>query len=911
MKRTIELWIDGKRADLSDGSLIQFNYTQEDLTNPTIVENAYSQSVTLPGTPTNNKIFSAFWRTDRRTGSLYDAAARVPFLIFAGAELMQRGYCKLNTVQRKSATSDYSVTLYGGLGGFFYTLMYDADGDKLSLADLDYDMSLDFAINRRAVLDAWEVLMDGYTEGGSFDNSFDESFEGESYSPAIWQVLNFAPAYNGIPTENFSADKAVAPVGTLYGLYDNRVDEDGNVCRSSNGHTIVSLDKAYDEWGVKDLRSYLQRPVISIKAIFEALQRLATANGYTLTLGSDFFNSSNPYYTKTWLTLPRLNTIKQTSQEAEVAIQIPQTQWQSSADLEIDLQPKPVGTAVDIDVTVQLYAYTSQSLDEDAYYFGFSDLVNDKEVRNGVVMQLVGYDADGNIIEASEAKTAQSLVHGTSVTSNTILTASGYTPKGGASAGATYTGKFEEAGLETYRFTEAIPFAISGNNITRLVLYVRSAQVQNDFAGQYVVTKNDLFDGNTQATALDDRIDLATVRFVEVGGGAETYQTVVSTRSGVTITKELLLSGSKTPADYLISFAKTFGLVFLYDNISKTVTVTSRDAQYSGAQTIDLTRRIATDKGITIKPYSYDARWYEWSAPMQGAFADYYEKIYGRAFGMQRVNTSYPFNATHKAMLSNYAFTGAAEVMRRSKYNMNVESGKPCPAPFVEGGNTYTLYNGEGEGVDFDIVCPPNHATFTHWNASHPSYDAVGRPQFEGEDNAAIEQRDTLLFYDGIQEGDAISEIAVTDDTPTMAFLNEDTPCWLLGADLTLGGLTRLPHFGRYVILAGNVTHSLDFGHPAELAVLSIAEDTTAPIYERRWAAYLADRYDKDSKVMTAYVRLDGLQVGENLLRQFYWYDNSLWVLNRIINHSLRDDAPTQCEFVQVQDTDNYDNGQI
>ena len=57
MRRKIALYIAGQLADLDEQSFILFNYTMEDLTNPTIVRNSFSQQITLRGTANNNKIF--------------------------------------------------------------------------------------------------------------------------------------------------------------------------------------------------------------------------------------------------------------------------------------------------------------------------------------------------------------------------------------------------------------------------------------------------------------------------------------------------------------------------------------------------------------------------------------------------------------------------------------------------------------------------------------------------------------------------------------------------------------------------------------------------------------------------------------------------------------------------------------
>ena len=68
----------------------------------------------------------------------------------------------------------------------------------------------------------------------------------------------------------------------------------------------------------------------------------------------------------------------------------------------------------------------------------------------------------------------------------------------------------------------------------------------------------------------------------------------------------------------------------------------------------------------------------------------------------------------------------------------------------------------------------------------------------------------------------------------------------------------------------------------------------------------MGDRFDRDTKVLTAQVDLSGLEVGGALLRRFYRWGGCLWSLNKIINYSLTTDDLTECEFVQVKDKSNY-----
>ena len=144
-----------------------------------------------------------------------------------------------------------------------------------------------------------------------------------------------------------------------------------------------------------------------------------------------------------------------------------------------------------------------------------------------------------------------------------------------------------------------------------------------------------------------------------------------------------------------------------------------------------------------------------------------------------------------------------------------------------------------------------------------------------------------------------------------MDVLNDGVPCWLLGAGGSGTHGLNIPIFQRYDY--GNtalISDSLDFGVPRQMDIPGVRIKKGCTIYERGWQRYLSDRYDVNTKVMTCRVNFAGMQVNQELLRKFYWYDNTLWVLNAIRNYSLTTFDPVECEFVQVQDKDNYLNGQ-
>lgn len=286
MKRTITLYIGGRRADLDDDTFVVFNFRRGDMDNPTAVRNSWSNSVTLPGTPSNNKLFGDIFRTDRRVasgnwspaGAYFDPSVRTAFAIYADTgEILVNGYCKLEKVNIKNGTPSYDVSLFGGLGSLIYGLSYDGDGNALTLAALDYlqtgdpDTELDFIINRDAVLSAWQDLTD-------LSNA------------DIFGVVNFAPAYNGAPGGDFAANKC---------LFDLDCYE-----YEAPGQTVATLSKDYTEREMGDFRSYLQRPVIRVGAVLDAIVRYASTLGHTLTVSQAVAQSQ--FITDTWMTLPVL-----------------------------------------------------------------------------------------------------------------------------------------------------------------------------------------------------------------------------------------------------------------------------------------------------------------------------------------------------------------------------------------------------------------------------------------------------------------------------------------------------------------------------------------------------------------------------------------------------------------------------
>ena len=103
---------------------------------------------------------------------------------------------------------------------------------------------------------------------------------------------------------------------------------------------------------------------------------------------------------------------------------------------------------------------------------------------------------------------------------------------------------------------------------------------------------------------------------------------------------------------------------------------------------------------------------------------------------------------------------------------------------------------------------------------------------------------------------------------------------------------------------------TFEWGEPLARGVNGVFHNSKdkATIYNKWWRNYQSDRYDDDTFKMTCKADLRGMQVGQNLMRKFFYYQGAIFVLNAIKNHSLTTWDDTECEFIKVQDKSNYQN---
>lgn len=714
MRRKITLYIADQMVDLDEQSFILFNYTMEDLSNPTIVRNSFSQQITLKGTPNNNKIFGGMFRLDRQTqygdaytGANFDPSRKTPFAIYNDMnEIVESGYVKLDEVVRNRGLVEYKVTLYGGLGSFFYGLKYNEDGSQRTLADMRYrrwDGEYTTTAGDLGAMGGYYMQQDCWAY---LRNPSEYDYE---VADCWWvNIINFAPCYNGLP-DSFSADKAVCnnPFDNVpnFAYLDK---EDGDITRKvqytfkrGTSSNLMTFTNPHTEWEIRDIRWYLQRPIISVKAILEAVCDSQNNGGWSVSLPESLMGDA--IYESLWMTLPMI----------------------------------PV-----------------------------EDRQNSKAIIN-------------------------------------------------------------------------------------------------------------------------------------------------------------LLKATKSPAEYLIAYAKVLGLVFLCDNAQRKITILTRKEFYAEGEVLDLTDRINV-QDVRISPVLAQSNIYQYGSDVLGEWAKSYKEDYGIDYGSQRVVTGNEFNQDTEIVTKDLIFKDAVEVQERNLLFTSNALARDAGGGKVENFilpryesvklQLWGTAPGDSEPSmeEIDILCPYEWNRF-FLNTSNPLADWLPKVQFH-DGNKAVDGSDVLLLFNGVKNTPnwttwAGLEYRHTDDTPDMSALNDGQPCWNFSQENSRK-ITYLPSFRRCYLnkSTGVLDTALEWGVPKARGVndLTNIPAEVPTIYNKWWRNYQNDRYDDDTFRMTCKVNLSGLLVGQELMRNFFYYQNSLFVLNKITNHSLTTWDDTECEFVKVQDKSNY-----
>ena len=943
----VRLYIDNMKVDLNDDNLILFNWQEMDTSNPTIIKNGYSKTITLIGTDTNNEIFGHFWNLERyQAGDGFNPSYRVPFVLYYNSAVYERGYVKLQKVIKENKTVKYEIGLFGGLGSFIYNLSTNWNtGEKKNLSDLNFfglkkpkiysinaiiggtgsttdntgstvisdDIDFSFTINADTVKTAWENI--------------------ESHPK--WSMINFAPTYVGLP-DNLDADKVLINFNNLTSLSAQTTDDSGNY-RTYGGYALGKLPDKLTSEEVKDYRSYIQTPVLRVKSIFDAIcmrenNKGKYDNGYEVVLDEDFFNPSNPYFYDSWITLPQLS-LKSVYADGETE------DWGDAKPISIYTGDKSITYVFRVDNNTsgsKVKIKTKLRMNIDSSQFGKFD--SPLYLAATAPFTAIGTrnDVDAIAIQAYASNSFNSIENAVGGSKINWLTNS-YLDYGSGT-------------IDRYSYADAVRRGFYTNWLTNEV-----TDLEGDFKKQsanvyeWGGTNDGYIEMETDVPANTPYLKICVQLVPGFSKGLSTgtiyiknstslnspaykdaalkptYFSLIdkdivatkfdnqNTYSNRVISKDILLNTTYSPAEFLISYCKTFGLHLFKDIVEDKIYICPRNKFYDRENIVDINDKIDHSKPIEINPVYVDTNYVSLSNKVVDGISNKdYKGKYGKIFGQKIIDTGFEFNADTKELNSSSVLKNAIQTKEQSQYFYLPDSNGINP--YVYNGFTYSLYkDGQSDGETKTIEVPKKvlKDTFNFFEPEYPFYDILSKPQFEDDTHKRLDTEGVMLFFTGKQDV-TDKGLYLTDDNSYMTILNNN-PCWLmtnseydaLGAKIA-SKITELPRFSRYYEGNKYMMYSWDYGSPRELYVPDIQNNEEGNIYHLYFKNYLTDLYDINTKVVTCYVKADGI-LTEEYLRKIYWFDNAIWRLNRIYDYNPNSLNTTKCEFIKIQDLANFD----
>ena len=941
---TYELYINGKKVEFeSTGISILFQRQRTDYTNPTIVKNSFTKTIKLPGTKINSSIFNEIWKLDRiQWNKAFDASKRTPFILINNGALVEQGYVKLNNIVWNSSTNSYTyeVTLYGELGNLLYGLSYNIDSvteevSPLTLADLDFGFN-EFRISKDLIDYAWKRL----------DNN--SSTSGDNYK--IFDTINFMVSYDGIPQANnfdtksvwCSVDRKASVNWKDHHYYANQfpseIVEDNVTYKYINTrlskmdpedhYALMELKKDLSPLEMRDLRSYLLRPVINIKKMFEAIGNyINTHYGYTLDMSDPFFNTYD--FKSTWMTLSMLYEI---DPDVESGTKFTKRQLLSNTSspasylisyckiygiyLDVDYFDKKLTLTrlpnffnrekinelkVDLSREIKI---TPLSFDKASYTFDYGQGEGEflKKYKDTYGIQYGSKKVNtGYRFDASTAPYIDNNIYRQGVDSidQSIYYRYPYFAKNSFGTNVLFTypvGLMDEANLPTYKlFNVDTPDEVK--------------TVDGEMSPYWYPGISD----ESSSTLYVYNVVNSGYQFMNVWWGGLRPQVWQDS-----FPKLQCHSEDNKAVDGKNILVKFSGFrQAKYGHLTSTADRTFWNIDSYNDEVIDATsvNYLLSDDNPYLKQFIGSNCYYDCPMPSNGYGGNSYLMVINRLPAFSRASYLYTRDygripAFYVGTFGDYTITGSSRSVIITKTNtyyrtiVNSSSGRQYP--YFSG----YAYKPKHRYFIAAAVRTSNASTIKSGNNyAHP--DIIGSTLINSND---LQYSDKVQLIGSIVEiGDtSLNKITSLSTNNVGSTVSWDTE-YLIAYDLTEIGMENIlttvdaaiEYFGMTELRVGysyNLVETLDFGISRELYVPNCTYGQNIGVYNEYWKHYISDVYSINTRVMECYCFLDNI---DKVFREFYYYDNCLWILSKIVDWSM-DTKLCKAMFIKVNDINNY-----
>ena len=884
-----QLYIENQLMDVDEKLSFPLNKILEELNDPTLIKVEWSKTIQLPMTDNNNIFFGNYFRFDNITaadpngsisGVYFDATQKLNFRIMYNSDIVMEGYAKMLSNNHSYNKKFYELSLFGKLGEVLnkiknLTLKKPIDLKKITEDDKLYiGYSEDESGN--PVID--NILTEGLKLNKELVKaSIDRSMPILNYEDATdVDIIGFAISNRGL-YEEFDSKSFL--FNKKFYTIDDYTNQIKNVTNSGD-----FFPDGMNEHEVHELRSYYQKPYVYVNKPIQLIQKWVNNNtDYTLNLSDTWFNANNPYW-KNFIMMCKDINVKKTD---------------------------TITNRYELSLDTILVMYPSHSANynngNNAKLINLTTVTEQKEILNPAPDNRIKIEDDSlNYIFNDEFNITVEVGHADNNNIrfglNTGIILTFYTVPFNSSTPNTHTytilltgeGNVNQETMER-NFDQVIvanfnPRVVEGSYVSRTnEIKITGKHMFTNISGLYRIgMKVEPLTGDSSLTEADgDPLGWAACQIK-----TRRYEPVYcyinkNKRSNRYLNFSDLFPDSYNISDILINYVKMFNLMFDVDYNNRTITIIDKTNYYKNYVIEDWSDKIDRTQDMIQTPNTFDAK------NIVLNYDDFdikynkdYKLKYDLNYGSYKLTNRYSFNEETKGL-----FKGLKPSVSSSEY--------------------YLDYNKIESSLDFNRYL------------SNRIFPAL----FKADGNKKTEVDSFGMFYFRSLQKSLLNNL----EEPYPLYLTDDSAAMIVNDNYTWGDILNqsnsiqvnsYPLFDIIYSTMGldliiSQKYGCSFAKPAETYTNSVLVypygyvSSTKYIYDVCWKNWIEERYNVDSKVLTAYFDLNLVDYNLFKFKKFIRIGNTLFSVNKIYDFDVNALKSTKVELLRVTDINNYLNANV
>ena len=864
----IRLFLHNKEVELDKSVSFAINKQFEDITSPTDIKNDWSKTVQIPFTQSNNKLFGELFNVDRLIvegdntlmGIYFDPYKKVDFRLQWGSSIIMQGYAKnINVVKESNGKGHYNITLNGELGKVFQEMKkitfdnttedtrYLIDGSKYASGLVNKELVKQCFESEQTTLNLYSNTDTEYSItdilGFVPNNSFVDGFDYKTYEYTDYRMKQFSTALGEI------------------------LDTNGNPTFAND--TGVEPSTAVGEGllprQVGEYRSYLQLPYIYWNKLFQIFtEKTKEVTGYDIDLHTSWFNELNPYWSKV---VYMLSGFYEENKEESTFALIQTNKFFRGGLLPYTYDDTPAilsnyGFWTTIDGT-EILDTNDDFFIEDNKEYTFTVNPLNLEIRalyGGRVKCIINprqaffIDLQFKHKYTGEIETVPLYC----IVDNSVATSySGYE--------MIRIGEFSVENLESNNWWV---YRVDLPEIVRKHTF-SIANEYRYFNVEYTIRQLDMksnyqnyrfLETNEYGTA--DTSNPNTVFILNYDSGADTLKLewlANTIRSKYYFTLNTLWNNEYNLFNEILKYCKQYRIGIFCDDINKRLIFKPISIYFNDYKVLDWTDKLDTNREYHIQPITFENKYllFNYKDSDVSLLKDYKNR-YGVNYGEYKLTTDYNFNSDTKDLLKDI-------------HNSLVHT--PNVLPYS------TLLN-----CDL-IYIIPNEIFVSNTDEKNNNVDIFG----------------SFYFNCGLKEFDnELGPVYVSDDTEFQKSSNVFAYIRFNSSNRTQ--VTKYPYLDN--VLNGNLLY---YSKPyVNYTINKESYSKSIGIYENFWKAYLNERYNKQNKIVTCYLRLTPYDIANFEYNNFIKINSQLYMVNKIYDYQIDENVTTKVDLITIQDVKGY-----